>query len=85
MISRFCSFMLLVAAFAATGAYAQGTPAIIVAGDEAVLSAQMAGRIQKISVGLGTTFEAGAVLLVRAKRILQNSAFRDWARPVNLK
>jgi len=63
MISRFCSFMLLVAAFAATGAYAQGTPAIIVAGDEAVLSAQMAGRIQKISVGLGTTFEAGAVLL----------------------
>lgn len=48
----------------ASAASAQdGTPAIIVAGDEAVLSAQMAGRIQKINVGLGSSFEADAVLV----------------------
>ncbi|MDB5808978.1 MAG: efflux transporter periplasmic adaptor subunit [Betaproteobacteria bacterium] len=39
------------------------TPAIIVAGDEAVLSAQMAGRIQKVTVGLGTSFAADTVLV----------------------
>ena len=60
----FRSIVLLAAAFAAGSARAQdGTPAIIVAGDEAVLSAQMAGRIQKINVGLGAAFDAGTVLV----------------------
>src|SRR5471030_99233 len=64
MNSTLQNIVLLAAAVAATGAYAQeGTPAIIVAGDEAVLSAQMAGRIQKINVGLGTAFAAGTVLV----------------------
>ena len=63
MNSTLQKIVLVAAAVAATGAYAQGTPAIIVAGDEAVLSAQMAGRIQKINVGLGTSFETGTVLV----------------------
>jgi len=37
--------------------------AIIVAGDEAVLSSQMAGRILKMNVALGSTFAAGTVLV----------------------
>jgi membrane fusion protein (multidrug efflux system) len=64
MNNTFQSIVLLVATVAATGASAQdGTPAIIVSKDEAVLSAQMAGRIKKINVGLGTSFDAGTVLV----------------------
>ncbi len=64
MNSRLQTIGLLGMAIAAAAACAQeGTPAIIVAGDEAVLSAQMPGRIQKINVGLGTSFEAGTVLV----------------------
>ena len=58
------NIVFLVAAAAAIGVHAQdSTPAIVVAGDEAVLSAQMAGRIQKINVGLGTAFAADTVLV----------------------
>jgi membrane fusion protein (multidrug efflux system) len=64
MKSTLQNIVLLAAAVAAAGAYGQeGTPAIIVAGEEAVLSAQMAGRIQKINVGLGTSFAADTVLV----------------------
>jgi membrane fusion protein, multidrug efflux system len=64
MNNAFQSIILLAAVVAATGAYAEdGTPAIIMARDEAVLSAQMAGRIHKMHVGLGTSFEAGTVLV----------------------
>jgi membrane fusion protein (multidrug efflux system) len=64
MNNTFKSIVLLVATVAATGASAQdGTPAIIVSRDEAILSAQMAGRIKKINVGLGTSFDAGTVLV----------------------
>ena len=54
------------------------TPAIIVAGDEAVLSAQMAGRFNKINVGLGTAFAADTVLVEFdcAERMAQLDAAR---------
>jgi len=54
----------------------RSTPAILVAGDEAVLSAQMPGRIVKINVGLGDTFVANAVLVEFdcAERVAQLNA-----------
>ena len=64
MNSRLQYVVLLALAGIAAGAFAdEGTPAIIVAGEEAVLSAQMAGRIEKFNVGLGASCAAGTVLV----------------------